>query len=68
MYVINAGNNILLLRIGNDLSNRLGVSLNVELKFKIYYKGELVDWFECEIPETKNDIEKMLQVLNDGFV
>lgn len=68
LYVLNAGNNILFLRIENDLSNRSGFPLDVELKFKIYYKRELIDWVECDKPQTKNEIEKVLQMLNDGFI
>lgn len=68
MYVLNSSNNILFLRIEKDFSNCLGVALDVEFKFKIYYERELIDWVECEKPRTKNDIEKNLQMLNDGFI
>lgn len=68
MRIVKADRQIEFIRIEDDLTSYLAVSLNVELKVNVYFNKKLVTFIEWDKPQTENDVEKMLEIVDNCFV
>lgn len=64
MTVKNLNNEIKFVRVENDYSTYLTVSLNIQLEMKVYYKSKLLKWIQCDKPQVDEDIVEVLQLID----
>lgn len=61
---VDVSDEIIFVRIEEDYSSYLTVSINFEMNVKVYYLSKILKWIEWDKPKEIKDVESILEIVN----